>query len=132
MKKVLVVGGGASGLFATISSLDCGNEVMLFEKNEKLGKKIYITGKGRCNLTNDVEPFEFINNVCVNPKFLFSAINALSPQKTQAFFKKSTPNRRCADNKLPFAVEMSVALTFSDGVKSLAHCNVNRLAVGSD
>ena len=48
--KVIIIGGGASGLFATISALNSGKEVLLLEKNEKLGKKIYITGKGRCNL----------------------------------------------------------------------------------
>ena len=87
--KVIIIGGGASGLFATISALNSGKEVLLLEKNEKLGKKIYITGKGRCNLTNNVDVFEFINNVCVNPKFLFSALNSLSPEKTKEFFEEN-------------------------------------------
>ena len=52
MKKVLVIGGGAAGMFAAISAAEEGHEVHLFEKNEKCGKKLYITGKGRCNLTN--------------------------------------------------------------------------------
>ena len=53
MSKVIVVGGGAAGMMAAISAADSGAEVILLEKNEKLGKKVYITGKGRCNITND-------------------------------------------------------------------------------
>ena len=86
MRKVVVIGGGAAGLLAAYSSAKKGNSVILIEKNEKLGKKIYITGKGRCNLTNDVSNSEFFNNVVTNPKFVFSAINSLSPQATQELF----------------------------------------------
>lgn len=87
MRKVVVIGGGAAGLLAAYSSAKKGNSVILIEKNEKLGKKIYITGKGRCNLTNDVSNSEFFNNVVTNPKFVFSAINSLSPQATQELFE---------------------------------------------
>ena len=52
MSKVLVIGGGAAGMFAAITAARCGHQVFLYEKNEKLGKKLFITGKGRCNLTN--------------------------------------------------------------------------------
>lgn len=72
MKKVIVVGGGAAGMMAAISAADSGAEVTLYEKNEKLGKKIYITGKGRCNVTNDCEPDTFFENVVTNRKFLYS------------------------------------------------------------
>lgn len=72
MKKVIVVGGGAAGMMAAISAADSGAEVTLYEKNEKLGKKIYITGKGRCNVTNDCEPDAFFENVVTNRKFLYS------------------------------------------------------------
>lgn len=77
--KVAIVGGGASGLIAGGYSAMNGNETVLIEKNEKLGKKIYITGKGRCNVTNAVSPEEFLNNVVSNPKFLLSAIHSFSP-----------------------------------------------------
>lgn len=64
-----------------------GNEVVLFEKNEKLGKKLYITGKGRCNLTNDISVEEFFDNVVSNPKFLYGSIYSFPPEKTIAFFE---------------------------------------------
>ena len=74
--KTVVVGGGASGMISAYYRQISGNEVILFEKNEKLGKKLYITGKGRCNLTNDCEVQEFLNNVVSNPKFLISSLNS--------------------------------------------------------
>ena len=69
MKNVIIVGGGASGLMAAYASAARGNKVILLEKNEKLGKKIYITGKGRCNLTNDCSPEEFLQNVVRGKSF---------------------------------------------------------------
>lgn len=73
MKKVIVVGGGAAGMMAAIAASENGAEVSLYEKNEKLGKKIYITGKGRCNVTNDCDPEDFFNNIISNPKFMYSS-----------------------------------------------------------
>ncbi|MBE5751428.1 MAG: NAD(P)/FAD-dependent oxidoreductase [Clostridiales bacterium] len=87
MKKVLVVGGGAAGLMAAYAAAEKGHQVVLFEKNEKLGKKIYITGKGRCNFTNDVPPQEFLQNVVRGEKFMRSAIYSFSSQKTIQFFE---------------------------------------------
>ncbi len=78
MKRVVVIGGGASGLLAAYASAN-GNSVLLVEKNEKLGKKIYITGKGRCNLTNDCLPDEFLQNVVRGAKFLTGAIYSFPP-----------------------------------------------------
>ncbi len=89
MRRVIVIGGGASGMIAALKSAENGNETFLIEKNEKLGKKIYITGKGRCNLTNDVTPTEFLNSVVSNPKFLYGAINAFSPQSAKDFFENN-------------------------------------------
>lgn len=59
MLRVVVIGGGAAGMMAAVSAAECGNRVTLLEKNEKLGKKIYITGKGRCNFTNACDREEF-------------------------------------------------------------------------
>lgn len=73
MSKVLVIGGGAAGMIAAISAADAGHSVEIFEKNEKLGKKVFITGKGRCNVTNDSDVENLLRNVMKNPKFLYSA-----------------------------------------------------------
>ena len=75
-KKVLVVGGGPSGMAAAYFAAMSGADVTLFEKNEKLGKKLYITGKGRCNVTNDSDVQEFLRNVVSNSRFLYSAASA--------------------------------------------------------
>ena len=88
MKNVCVIGGGAAGLMAAYAAAKNGHKVVLFEKNEKLGKKIYITGKGRCNFTNDVPPEEFLQNIVRGEKFLRGSIYAFSPQKTISFFEE--------------------------------------------
>ena len=85
--KVVIIGGGASGMTCAILQKRLGFDVTLIEKNEKLGKKLYITGKGRCNLCNDCEIDEFFNNVVSNPKFLSSAIYSFSPADTMRFFE---------------------------------------------
>ncbi|MDD3411996.1 MAG: NAD(P)/FAD-dependent oxidoreductase [Eubacteriales bacterium] len=79
MNEVLVIGGGAAGLMAAAEAAANGARVTLLERNEKLGKKIYITGKGRCNVTNDCAAEAFRQNVVRNPRFLYSALDALSP-----------------------------------------------------
>ena len=87
--KVLVVGAGAAGLMAAGSAAQSGADVTLAEKNEKSGKKLYITGKGRCNVTNACAPMEFLEKVVSGNKFLMSAINAFSPQDTIDFLQKN-------------------------------------------
>lgn len=74
VNRVLVVGGGAAGMMAAVAAADTGATVTLIEKNEKLGKKLFITGKGRCNVTNGADMEAFFENVCVNSKFLYSAL----------------------------------------------------------
>ncbi len=73
MSNVIVIGGGAAGMLAAIAAAECGHRVTILEQNEKLGKKIYITGKGRCNVTNACEIDKLFENVVTNQKFLFSA-----------------------------------------------------------
>ena len=85
--KVLVIGGGAAGLLAAISAAENGADVILFEKNDRCGKKLRITGKGRCNVTNDCSNEEFLQNVPTNPRFLYSALNCFSTQDTKDFFE---------------------------------------------
>ena len=81
---VLVVGGGAAGLMAAVAAAQAGADVTLLERNEKLGKKLYITGKGRCNCTNRCGVDTFLSNVVRNPRFLYSALEALPPEKLLA------------------------------------------------
>lgn len=83
----IVVGGGASGMLSAYFARQSGSDVILIEQNEKLGKKLYITGKGRCNLTNYCQVDEFLTNVVSNPKFLMSSINNLTPQDTYNLFE---------------------------------------------
>ncbi len=81
MHKILIVGGGAAGMMAAIFAARLGGEVTLLERNEKLGKKVYITGKGRCNVTNDCTLDEFMREVPRNPRFLYSALSYFGPQQ---------------------------------------------------
>ena len=84
---VAVIGGGASGMISAIFLARSGVRVSLFEKNEKLGKKLYITGKGRCNLTNDCDLDALFENVVHGQKYLFSALSLFSPADTMGFFE---------------------------------------------
>lgn len=79
-RRVVVVGGGAAGMMASIFAGKAGARVTLLERGEKLGKKVYITGKGRCNVTNDCTLDEFLHEVARNPRFLYSALSFFSPQ----------------------------------------------------
>ncbi len=89
MKRVLIVGGGAAGMFAAAVAAQKGCEVFLFEKNEKLGKKLYITGKGRCNVTNDCGPEELLSAVVRNRKFLYSAFYTFGSRDMMDFLEKA-------------------------------------------
>lgn len=88
MSRVAVVGGGAAGMFASIFAAENGNEVHVFEKNEKLGKKLFITGKGRCNVTNAADIETLLASVRANPKFLYSAYYGYSNDMVMDFFEK--------------------------------------------
>ncbi len=86
--RVAVVGGGAAGMMAAITAAQYGANVTLYEKNDRMGKKLRITGKGRCNLTNDCDLNEFLSNVPTNPRFLYAALSAFSTEDTKAFFEE--------------------------------------------
>ncbi|GHV13249.1 lipoprotein [Clostridia bacterium] len=86
-KRIAVIGAGAAGLIAAGEAASRGAAVTLFEKNDRLGKKLVITGKGRCNLTNLCDVNEFIRHVPCNGKFLYSALNLFPPDKTYEFFE---------------------------------------------
>lgn len=89
MSKVIIIGGGAAGMFAALGAAQTGHKVMLIEQNEKLGKKIYITGKGRCNLTNACDTEEIFENIPRNAKFLYSAIYTYDNFRIMDFFEKN-------------------------------------------
>ena len=89
MKKVLVIGGGPAGCMAAIAASEGGNRVILLEKNEKLGKKLFITGKGRCNLTNASDMKTVMENVVSNPKFLYSAFREFSNEDIISFMEEA-------------------------------------------
>lgn len=86
--RVLVVGGGPAGMMAAIQAAKQGNAVTLLEQNEKLGKKLFITGKGRCNVTNDCDVTELFDSVVSNKKFLYSAFYSFSNQDVKDFFEE--------------------------------------------
>ena len=86
-RRVLVIGGGAAGMMAAVAAADMGASVTIFEKNDRMGKKLRITGKGRCNVTNDCDGQEFLRNVPTNPRFLYGALNRFSTEDTKAFFE---------------------------------------------
>lgn len=88
MRRVLIIGGGAAGMALAVFAAERGAEVHVFEQNEKLGKKLFITGKGRCNFTNACEEEEFFQKVVSNPKFLYSSVYGFSSRDAIEFFEK--------------------------------------------
>ena len=93
MKKtandVVIIGGGAAGMFASILAAERGLRVLLLEQNDRLGKKLAITGKGRCNVTNACTAEEVIKNIPRNPRFLYSSLSTFPPERTMAFFEEN-------------------------------------------
>lgn len=118
MTRIIVVGGGPAGLMSAFFAANNNCDILLLEKNEKLGKKLYITGKGRCNVTNmKCVGQDFVNNVVSNPKFLYSAISAFDYNDAVAFFE---------DNGCKLKVERGgrvfpVSDKASDITKALTH-----------
>jgi len=88
MNTVVIIGGGPAGMMAAIAASHNNNKVILIEKNEKLGKKLYITGKGRCNITNSKDISEFFDFIPGNPHFLYSALYTFTNEDTMNFFRK--------------------------------------------
>ena len=97
MSKVIVIGGGGAGMMAAISAADSGHSVRLYEKNEKLGKKVYITGKGRCNVTNASDLEDVFGSIVTNSKFMYSALYTLTNDSVMEMFEN--------DFKVPLKTE---------------------------
>ena len=89
MSKILFIGVGASGMMASVFAAQKVHEFHIFEKNEKTGKKLYITGKGRCNLTNACDMDTLFASVCTNEKFLYSAFYGFTNEDVMNFFEKA-------------------------------------------
>ena len=87
MSRVLIIGGGAAGMAGAVFAAEKGSEVHVFEKNEKLGKKLFITGKGRCNFTNAADAEVFFSSVVRNPKFLYSGFYSFTNEQAIDFFE---------------------------------------------
>ena len=87
MVDCIIIGGGAAGLMAAVTAADMGKSVLLFEKNPRVGRKLLITGKGRCNVTNNCTREEFFANIPTNSRFLYSAYSAFSCEDTMNFFE---------------------------------------------
>lgn len=117
---VVVIGGGAAGLSAALFAARAGARVTMLEKNEKFGKKLYITGKGRCNLCNDCETEEFLRNVPRNPRFLYSALRFLSPRDLQQLMHELGCETKVERGNRVFPVSdhaSDVSRAFMDGLR---------------
>ena len=86
-RRVAVIGAGAAGMMAAVTAAEAGAQVTLFERNDRVGKKLRITGKGRCNVTNNCDNNEFLTNVPTNPRFLYASLSRFSTADTMAFFE---------------------------------------------
>lgn len=122
--KICVVGGGAAGCMAAISAAENGAEVTLVERNEKLGKKLYITGKGRCNLTNACDREAFFDSVISNPKFLYGAFGRFDNQAVMRFFEACGCPLKVERGNRVFPVSDKASDIISVLRKSLEHAGV--------
>ncbi|MBR5571233.1 MAG: NAD(P)/FAD-dependent oxidoreductase [Oscillospiraceae bacterium] len=116
MNNVVVIGGGAAGLMAAITAAEKGASVVLLEPNERLGKKINITGKGRCNVTNDTDLDGLMANIPRNGRFLYSALSRFSSRDTMAFFEKAGAALKVERGNRVFPQSDS-AFTITDALK---------------
>lgn len=115
----IVIGGGPAGMFAAITAAKQGQKVLVLERNDRLGKKLLITGKGRCNVTNDCTAEEVLQNTPRNGRFLYSALAAFPPEKTKAFFEENGCSLKTERGNRVFPV--------SDKAQSVLDCLQNQL-----
>lgn len=120
----IVIGGGPAGMFAAIIAAKQGNRVLLIEKNDRLGKKLLITGKGRCNVTNACTGDEVMRNVPRNGRFLYSALDAFPPSKIMEFFEKNGCPLKVERGNRVFPVSDRSASVLECLKKVLAQCGV--------
>ena len=130
MYDIIVVGGGAAGMMSAISAAEIGSKVLIVEKNERLGRKLAITGKGRCNVTNNSDVNTVLENVPNNGRFLYSALNAFSPSDTIAFFEELGVPLKTERGRRVFPVSDKAADVVNALAKRLAELDV-KTAKGS-
>lgn len=124
MSDIIVVGGGAAGMTAAIAAAEIGAGVLLLEKNEKLGRKLGITGKGRCNVTNNCDLQTLEENIPNNARFLYGAFSRWSPQDTMAFFEDLGVQLKTERGRRVFPVSDNAADIVNALVKRLGELNV--------
>ena len=123
-KKIAVIGGGAAGMMAAGTAALYGADVTIFENTDRLGKKLAITGKGRCNVTNDSGVQEFLESVTRNPRFLYAALNTFTPQDTINFFESLGVKLKTERGKRVYP-ETDKAKDIVDAMRKYAEgCNV--------
>ena len=133
--QVVVVGGGAAGMIAAVAAAECGRRVIIVEKNEKLGKKLYITGKGRCNVTNACGRDEFFEHIVSNPKFLYSAFHELDNRALMTLLEDNGCSLKTERGERVFpssdhASDVTAAfqrLLKKKGVEVRLHCGARRV-----
>ncbi len=138
MRSVLIIGAGAAGLMAAVFAAGAGAEVTVLERNEKPGKKIYLTGKGRCNVTNDCTMEEFLREVPQNPRFLYSALSFFSPEDMKNLLAENgcptvtQRGRRVfpATEKASDVTRTLVRVAQQRGTRILLNQRVKRLLIG--
>ena len=134
--KVLVVGGGAAGLMAAGAALRQGHEVTVLEHMEKPAQKILVTGKGRCNVTNDCTAEEFLHHVRTNPRFLFSSLGAFPPARTMELFESLGVELKVERGRRVFPVSdkaeeiRQALLRYADGA-DIVHDGAKKASAGA-
>lgn len=124
MNNICVIGGGAAGMMAAGTAALYGASVTVFENTDRLGKKLAITGKGRCNVTNDTTVAEFLENVTKNPRFLYTALNAFTPIDTIAFFESLGVKLKTERGKRVYPISDSAKDIVDAMRKYSSSCNV--------
>lgn len=123
-KKVIVIGGGAAGMFAAIVASRRGASVTIIEKNQRLGHKLAITGKGRCNLTNNCDSETLLSNIPQNARFLYGAFARFSPQDTMDFFEELGVKLKTERGARVFPVSDQAQEVVEALKREMSHCGV--------
>lgn len=124
-RKIGIVGCGPAGMMAAITAAEAGADVTVLERNSFAGKKLRITGKGRCNVTNDCTPKELFDNVSRNPKFLYSAVNRYEPSDVMSFFEEAGVPLKTERGRRVFPVSDKAADIQAALVKKMKNCGVH-------